>query len=88
MALSLNFTFGAVCSGGNHVPVTATLSGAVNRAVTFGAVRDTLLAAPTVEDFEAASAVVLRFLIAQLANQSNANIKSKIEAITVNLTVV
>ena len=88
MALSLNFTFGAPCEGGNHVPLTAALTGVITRSRTVVVTREELLAVPSTEDADAAIAVLVRLLIAQLATKTNANIKTVIEAKTINLTVV
>lgn len=87
MALSLNFTFGTPCAGSNHVPVTVVLTGAINRSRTIQTDRATLTAAPTPDDVQTAMEVLLRLLITQLANKSNANIKTVVEAKTVDLTV-
>lgn len=87
MALSLNFTFGAPCSGGNHVPVTAALTGAITRSRAITVTREELLAVPTTEEADTAIAVIIRLLIAPLATKTNANIKTAIEAKTINLTV-
>lgn len=87
MALSLNFTFGTPCSGGSHVPVTADLTGAITRSRTTTVTREELLSVPTLEESDTAIAVLVRLLIAQLSTKTNANIKTVIEAKTINLTV-
>lgn len=87
MALSLNFTFGTPCAGGNHVPVTAALTGAVNQSRTVTVTRDIITTAPSSDDVQAAVEILLRLMIVQIASKTNANIKSRVEAATVNLTV-
>ena len=87
MAVLLNFTFGSLCGGGNHVPVTAALTGDIVYNKTFRVRRDELLVQPTSDDTQATVEVLLRLLIRQLAVKTNANIKAKVEATTINLTV-
>jgi len=88
MALSLTFSFGAPCATGEHFPVTATLTGAVNKSKTVAASRDILTNPPSADDVDAAVIVLLRLLILQLSNKANANVKTVVEAKTINLTVV
>ena len=87
MALTLNFTFGTPCSGGNHVPLTATLSGALAKTRTITTSREQLLSTPDDDTIAGAMEVIVRLLIFQLSNKTNANIKSVIEAKNINLTV-
>lgn len=87
MALSLAYTFGAPCPGGEHVTVTASLTGAITRNDAFNVDRATLLTPVTAEEGRMVEMALLRLLIAQLANRTNANIKSVIEAKIINLTV-
>lgn len=88
MALTLHFTFGAPCSGGNHVPVTATLSGDISRSRTVVMTRGQITANPTADEMDATVEVLLKLLIVQLTNKTNANIKTVVEAKTLDLTVV
>lgn len=87
MALTLNFTFGAPCATGEHVAVTATLSGAVARTKTYVTDRTRLLTLPTADELEMVADVLVRVLIAQLAVKTGANIKSKVGAKAIDLTV-
>jgi hypothetical protein len=89
VAVSLNFTFGTPCGGGNHVPVTASLTGAIVRSKTVTINRDVLLNLPASDDdIQATVEVLLRILIFQVSPKTNGNIKVKIEATTINLTPV
>lgn len=88
MALTLNFTFGAPCSGGNHVPVTATLTGAVSRTRTVTLTRDVITSPPTDDEVQATIECLLRLLVRQLTNKANSNIKTAVEAKVIYLTVV
>lgn len=88
MALSLSMTFGTPCAGGHHIPLTATLTGAINRSTTVTLDRPTLLGPPAPEEVHSAVEVLVRLMVAQLAVKTPANIKSKVEAKTLNLTVV
>ncbi len=87
MALALNFTFGAPCSGGNHVPVTATLTGDVSRTRTVTLTRDVLTGAPTDDEIQATIECLLRLPIVQLTTKTNVNIRNRVEAKTIDLTV-
>jgi hypothetical protein len=87
VAVFLNFTFGSLCGGGNHVPVTAALTGDIVRSKTVMVRRDTLLLHPDDDETQATVEVLLRILIRQIAVKTNANIKAKVEATTINLTV-
>lgn len=88
MALSLNFTFGTPCGAGNHVDLTMTLSGAINRSRTVGVTRRDLIDPPTDEDIQAMVTVLLRLMIVQLGTKTAASIKQAVEAKTIDLTVV
>lgn len=87
MALTLNFTFGTPCASGGHIPVTATLAGAISAAWTTTVRRESLIDGPTSEERQSAVEVLLRLLIQQLANKTPGNVKTKIEATTIDLTV-
>ena len=69
------------------MPVTANLTGDIVYNKTFRVRRDELLQPPTSDDTQATVEVLLRLLIRQLAVKTNANIKAKVEATTINLTV-
>jgi len=88
MALSLNMTFGTPCGAGNHIDLTVALTGAVNRSRTIPIQRRDVLDPPTDEDLQAMATVLLRLMIAQLATKTAANIKQKVEAKVIDLTVV
>lgn len=85
MALNLTYSFGTLCSGGNHLTVTATLTpgGSMAFPTEIGEIKR----ASTAEEKRTAALVILRLLVEQIANQTNAQIKAAIEAKTVNLTV-
>lgn len=87
MALSLNFTLTA-CSGAGHVHVTAATTGSLARSRTVTLRKTDLASTPTDDEIQTSVEVLLRLLIAQLSNKSNANVKSVIEAKTIDLTVV
>jgi len=85
MALTLAFSIGAPCEGGNHVRVTVTPS--AGAPVVLDVAKDDLKAAVSEEDKEAFARVLLRLMARQLTGSTAAQIKAAIEAKTVNLTV-
>ena len=87
MPLTLNFTFGTPCASGGHIPVTATLAGDITANWTTTVRREVLVDAPTHDDRQAVTEVLLRLLVQQIAPKTPGNIKSKVEGTTINLTV-
>lgn len=87
MALTLNFSFGQPCGAGNHVDLTMSLSGVINRSRVIPINRRDLLDALTDEELQATATVLVRLMLAQLGNKSAANLKQQVEAKMIDLTV-
>lgn len=85
MALSLTITFGAPCAGGNHFIATVTLTPGGARSFEF--TRADLAEAVTPEERDTFARLLLRAYGAQLAGQTLLQMKTAIEAKTLNLTV-
>ena len=85
MALTLNLTFGSACSGGGHFSATGTLSSGQSR--TLALTKGELHVAPTSDEIEAFLSVLLKLYVRQLAGTTAAQIKTALEAKTLNLTV-
>lgn len=87
MALTLNFAFGKPCDSGGHIPVTATLAGDINAVWTTTVQREVLMDPPSQEERQAMMEVLLRLLARQIPVKTPTNVKAKIEATILNLTV-
>lgn len=86
MALTLKFTVGAPCTGGNHFAITATPTPGTAR--TFQYTRAEMLEAITSDELETFARVLARLYRTQLAgNATPVQIKTAIEAKTLDLTV-
>ena len=85
MALTLNFTFSATCSGGNHFTATATFTPGGTDVYQIS--RAEIAQASTPEERRIGALVILRSAANQLPGQTQAQWKTKIEAKTYNLTV-
>ena len=84
MALTVTFSVGTPCAAGNHVPITVTAGAKVK---TFHTSREEVRMAPEDGDVDRMLMTLLQLLVRQLANQSAANIKAKLEAITIDLSL-
>jgi len=88
VALPLNLTIGTPCSGGNHFPLTGTLAGTIAQARTYAFTKQEMAAPITDEEIETYIRVTAKLERNQLpANATPAQIKTAIEAKTLNLTV-
>lgn len=85
MALTLAFTVGSACSGDGHFSATCTLSTGQKR--TLHLVKSDLRRVPTDDELDAFLRVLLVLYTRQLAGTTAAQIKTAIEAKTLNLTV-
>lgn len=84
MALTVTFSVGTPCSAGNHVPITVTAGAKVK---TFHTSREEILEAPEDGDLDKAILTIMRLCVRQLANQSAANIRNKLNALTIDLSL-
>lgn len=85
MALSLTLVFGTPCGANQHVSVTGTLSSGQSRTIPI-TVGDVGVGA-TAEQLEGFAYVLLKLYRAQMPGATLAQLKTSIEAKTLNLTV-
>lgn len=85
MALSLALAFGTPCGANQHVTVTGTLSSGQSRVIQIR-VADVSIPA-TLEQLESFAYVLLKLYRAQMPGATLAQLKTSIEAKTLNLTV-
>lgn len=85
MPLSLNFQIGTPCSAGTHAPVTVVVTPGTDYDTYFD--KDELLQPITDEEKRIVARILLKLMINQISNGTNAQIKSAIEAKTINLSV-
>ena len=84
MALTVTFSVGTPCSANNHVPITVTAGPKVK---TFNTSREEVRSQPEDGDVDRMLMTMIQLLVRQLANQSAANIKQKLEALTIDLSL-
>ena len=85
MALTAQFSFGAPCAGDNHIPVTLVVTPGAD--VSFTVTKAEINVPLTSEDKETFARLLLRAYRAQLSGSTAAQIKTAVEAKTLDLTV-
>ena len=85
MALTLRLSIGTPCSGGNHFAVTGIPTPGVARAFDF--TRQELRSPVLPDEMETFARVLIRLYANQLNGQTPAQMKTAIEAKTLDLTV-
>jgi hypothetical protein len=92
MALTVSFAISAPCSGGNHATLTATLKrdGVTIKTLPIAISKQELWrTSPTSDELETTVIVLVRAMLQELsANTTPAQMKNKLEAKTLDLTLV
>lgn len=89
MAVTLSFTFGPICAGGNHSSVAATLNfNGTIKTMTWPIQKPDLLVQLSAGEYQDCAEVLLRIMVRQLlGTDTAAQIAAAIQAKTIDLTV-